>query len=213
MSQGSETVRYSNSCRDISSKIPNDQITLLASVATNRIRKISTSHEPSIGLWRINESDFSIDNFNIPVTGVDVIESNGWKIIVDHDLIELLTNARLQKLPNETGGILIGGYDMQRKIIYIMDSILSPKDSHEYPTAYIRGIEGVEEKLNHIGQVTNGQLKYVGEWHSHPTGARLDRSEDDSRLFGWLKDEMEQLDLPPLMIIMGADRSYNLYIE
>jgi integrative and conjugative element protein (TIGR02256 family) len=206
-------VRYSNACRDISSRLPYDNITLLSSVASNKIRKIENNKNAEIGLWRINNDDLSVQSFNISSPNYKSNTKNGWDVVIDNNLIELLTQARLQKLPNETGGILIGGYDMYRKKIYVMDSILSPKDSHEYPEAYIRGIEGVEEKLDHIDQVTHGNLKYLGEWHSHPPGASLNPSQNDKKLFSWLTKEMNKINLPPLMLIMGGKHEFNVYVE
>ena len=54
--------------------------------------------------------------------------------------------ARIKKLPNETGGILVGTYDMQRKIVYVVDCLLAPPDSEEWPTGFIRGFQGLNSQ-------------------------------------------------------------------
>lgn len=209
---GKELVRYSNSCRDISNRIPNYNVTILASIASKRVRKIIENRKAQIGLWRIND-DASVQYFNIETHCPQKRCSNGWDVVIDSGLIKMITCERLKKLPNETGGILIGGYDVYRKRIYVIDTILSPKDSQEYPNAYIRGIDEVEEKLELFSRVTDGNLKYIGEWHSHPPDASLNPSEDDKKLFSWLKEEMGKINLPALMLIMGSDDDYKIYVE
>ena len=57
---------------------------------------------------------------------------------------------RIQKLPNDSGGVIIGTYGMQRIIIYIVDIILSPTDSEEWPMNYKRGIAGLSLKIKEI---------------------------------------------------------------
>lgn len=206
-------VRYSNSCRDVSSRIPNTFINIHGSIATNHLINVLHSENTSMNLWRINETNSSVQNHEFTAYGSHRYVYEDWEIILDDYIIDLLMNARIEKLPNETGGILIGGYDMLRKKIYVVDSILSPNDSHEYPYAYIRGINEVEDKLKYIDRVTNGNLKYIGEWHSHPPNAKLDPSEDDKELFEWLSNEMKKINQPPLMMIVGANKKINIITE
>jgi hypothetical protein len=47
----------------------------------------------------------------------------GWTIVADEYLEKKLKEIRIGKLPVETGGVLIGSYDMSRKIVYIVDTI------------------------------------------------------------------------------------------
>ena len=62
---------------------------------------------------------------------------------------------RKEKLPNETGSVLIGSYDFAHNICYIVDAIDSPSDSKEYPDAYIRGSNGLYEKVCKIENAVN----------------------------------------------------------
>ena len=52
--------------------------------------------------------------------------------------------------------------------LYVIDTIHSPADSKEKPTLYIRGCEGLEERVAAISAEAAGELEYIGEWHSHP---------------------------------------------
>jgi len=46
-------------------------------------------------------------------------------------------------------------------------------DSTEEQTGFVRGSHLLSEALLGIEQITAKQLTYVGEWHSHPTGASV----------------------------------------
>ena len=139
-------------------------------------------------------------------------EMGEWTVFTDRWVINKLGAARTDKLPNETGGVLIGSYDMQRKIVYIVDTLLSPPDSQEWPTVYIRGYEGLKRELERVTRITDGRLEYVGEWHSHPAGAACRPSQDDRQAFLWLTQVMEMDGHLALMIIAGDHQQYTVYL-
>lgn len=206
-------IRLSISCRDVTARIPQEAVAILAGVAGHQFRKILRSEDAFIGVWHIDESTSSLTpHFFEPEEG-DVWDIEGWTIFVSKSLVEKIVDARLSKLPNETGGILIGGYDFERKKVYLTDTILSPSDSEEYPTAYIRGTDGVEASLSNYREKTADHLKYAGEWHSHPVGCSLNPSNDDKILFKHIFDEMIAIGFPTLMIIAGDDKKYQIYFQ
>lgn len=202
-------IRYSTSCRDISSRIGQDNLAILSGIATNHLKNDKDKSE--ISIWDINDTE--VKKHSSEVFSTHSKKVNDWIIITDDYLLDKIHNARLNKLPNETGGILIGYHDMESKMIYVVDTILSPKDSHEYPTAYYRGIEGIATELDRIYQVTDGNLYYIGEWHSHPKNANLNPSEDDKILFKWLEHEMGKIGFPALMMILGDNKTQNILAE
>jgi len=205
-------IRYAVGCRDITSTLPQHLVALHAAIAAYALPQTIASPDAVVNIW---ESGMKMDvkHHQVPIFPVRVFQKQGWRIVLDGFVQEKISSARKAKLPNETGGILLGGYDQQRRIVYIVDSILSPKDSKEYPTAYIRGIDHVEEQLRAIAQKTAGYLKYIGEWHSHPPKCSLQPSSDDKRLFAWLSQHMQRIGLPPLMLIAGDDEQSEVYIE
>jgi integrative and conjugative element protein (TIGR02256 family) len=114
---------------------------------------------------------------------------------------------RSEKLPNETGGVLIGARDTKRRIVYVVESLPSPLDSTEWPTVYIRGKQGLRRRLEEIRQITGNHLGYIGEWHSHPRGHSPSPSSDDHRAFQWLSDMLALEGLPATMLIVGESES------
>lgn len=191
--------------------MPQDTIALHSCIFSKGIRKIIKSDDAHIKIWRMNDKDtIDVKEYVCKIHEPMIINAHGWTVITDSFLINKLQHYRQNKLPNETGGVLIGTYDTQRKIAYIVDTIPSPPDSKEWPTVYIRGCKGLELEVNKVGKITDGMLKYVGEWHSHPKGMNANPSQTDIQAFAWLTEEMNQYGYPALMLILGEN--YQFYI-
>ncbi|MEW6531471.1 MAG: ThiF family adenylyltransferase [Thermodesulfobacteriota bacterium] len=197
----SAMVRYANSCRDISSVVSQDLVSLHASIGSGALKRILEQSTASIGIWRAAPDSFCVSRVDVPTDRVLSAAAGSWTICWDTYLAEKISQLRKSKLPNETGGVLVGSHDLERRIIYLVDTIPSPPDSKEWPTVYIRGCQGLTRELKRISLATINRLEYVGEWHSHPPGHRCSPSGDDLRAFGWLSDIMATEGLPPLMLI------------
>lgn len=205
------TVRYGNACRDLSSRIPQDQIALWAALASKRIKKLLGKDGPALEVLINNESG-GVDTFQEEVTEVISAIVGKWTIRFDRNLLQRLSEHRSGKLPNETGGVLVGHFDTYHHICSIVEIIPSPPDSVEWPVSYIRGCQGLNTKIEEIGRVTLGQLQYVGEWHSHPDGCSTNPSHDDLEAYSWLISHMCKEDLPALMMIVGERDSFQFVV-
>lgn len=199
-------IRYARSCRDVTSKIPTHLVTLHAAIGADGIRHAQSSEDASVTVWRSSGSPLHVEPCNVSVSPIMQSRIGEWTLTVTEHAISELSRLRVSKLPNETGGVLIGSYDLSRKVVYVVDTIPSPPDSKEWPTLYIRGSKGLASEVQRINAVTNGQLEYVGEWHSHPDGCSCSPSEDDVKVFAWLTENMSDAGLPALMAIAGERR-------
>jgi hypothetical protein len=206
-------VRYANSCRDLTSVIPQDFIALHAGMASMQCRGLERIRSATVAVWHCDPEAGDLRKWSFPVSEVIRLNRHRWTICLDAELLHRLSTRRSSVLPNETGGVLVGHYDMQRKIVYVVDSVLAPPDSTEYPFAFIRGHSGLPEEMARIRKITFGNLDYVGEWHSHPEGHGCEPSSDDAVLFGWLSHYLEPLGKPALMIIVGDNRKYGMFAE
>ncbi|MEO9594304.1 Mov34/MPN/PAD-1 family protein [Rhodopirellula bahusiensis] len=196
-------IRYARSCRDVSSTIPTNLVSLHAAIAAGEVRSRIESPAASACMWRTESSPMNITALSIELAPVERQHIGDWNLVVSHHVVERLRQQRLSKLPNETGGVLIGSFDLQRKIVYVVETIPSPPDSEEWPTLYIRGNKGLAAEVTRVGSATDGQLEYVGEWHSHPDGYRCHPSYDDLKVFAWLTASMSDVGLPALTAIAG----------
>lgn len=212
LSKFSGKIRYANSCRDITSLVPQDMVALHAAICSRALRFSIENEDAYIKIWKLNPSDLTVESFAFK--GIKAIEFHHpkWTVCTDQYLVDKLYELRTTKLPNETGGILLGSFDMDRKIVYIMDTIASPPDSEEWPTLYIRGCQGLSRQLEEVANLTAGRLQYIGEWHSHPAGSEAKPSSDDRAAFGWLTGHMKVDGYPAVMLIVG-ERGYSIYVE
>lgn len=203
-------IRYARSCRDLSFVIPEDLVALHSAICARGIRNISSDSKASISIWEANPTDFSVNSRSIPVYEVSESKFGDWTLYCDSWLLAKISQSRKKRLPNETGGVLLGSFDMQRKIVYVVDTILSPPDSQEWPTVYIRGCQGLKKKVEKIKETTAGMLDYVGEWHAHP-GSGTAPSQDDIKAFSWLVEIMDVCGQPALMMI-AAELKHAWYL-
>ena len=101
---------------------------------------------------------------------------------------------------------------MERKIIYLFDTIPAPIDSEEKNDSFKRGIEGVLRNFQNYQKITNNQVQYLGEWHSHPSGCSIKPSTLDTKLLAYLSKTLKKQSYPTLMCILG-DKEYNLILS
>lgn len=205
--QENQNVRYGNACRDLSSRISQDDVALWAAIGSKQIKELVAQKNAALNVFVRSESG-GVEIIREEVTDVISTRAGKWKIRFDRNLLKKLGEYRAEKLPNETGGVLVGHFDTHHHVCSVVDMIPSPPDSVEWPISYIRGCEGLNEKIEEIGQATLGQLQYVGEWHSHPDSCSTAPSNDDLQAFSWLVGHMCKEDLPAVMMIVGQDDDF-----
>jgi proteasome lid subunit RPN8/RPN11 len=205
LASNSGPVRYAQSCRDLTSRVPGEFVGLHAAIGSRALREAIASDNASIRIWRAGP-DLSVSSISVPCPKATRLRGGAWIVISDDTVENKIADLRRQRLPNETGGVLIGHFDVERRIVYVADVLGSPPDSKEWPTVYIRGAEGLSNAVAKIQKDTASMLQYVGEWHSHPDGYSTRPSSDDKRAFDWLVDLMEIDRYPGVMLIAGQDR-------
>jgi integrative and conjugative element protein (TIGR02256 family) len=207
-----EKVRYGrNSCRDITNKINQTNIGLHSAICAKALQKILTEKKTCLSIWRIKETTNEVVRHNFEPTKWEQIKVLSWEVYIDIWLIKKMQDYRQSKLPNETGGILIGSIDNERKIIYLFDTIFAPIDSIEEKDGFIRGTDGLVEEYQNYLSVTDNQILYLGEWHSHPTNYSTNPSKLDSKLFRFLAINLGSQGYPAIMCIVN-DKNYNIQI-
>lgn len=205
-------LRIGQSCRDVSAQIPQDLVALHAAIGSRAFRDALKSDGPQITTWRVEEQGYSVSSTSVDPVKLCKEVVGDWMVHTDSLLRERLSHLRQEKLPKETGGVLIGAYDMHRKSIYIVYAVPSPADSEECPTAYVRGTGGLKRSVEKMSTATADMLHYVGEWHSHPDGSRLAPSRDDRKVLHWLGDISEGDGRPLVMAIVGDEGRVSFHL-
>jgi hypothetical protein len=196
-------LRYANACRDRSVIMPQDSVAMHSGIASSAIKKFLASEGPQITIWRSDDGP-NVGRFDVPISSPIVSTNSGWRIVTDDFLFLQLREWRAARLPNETGGILFGSFDMEQKIVYVIDGLPSPSNSTEWPTVYIRGTAGLSKSRAEIDSITQGGLEYVGEWHSHPNGYSATPSKDD---------KVMAEDARPAVMFIIAKKDYRILIR
>lgn len=199
-------------CRDISAKISYENIQLHAAILARQIRTASRNAEAQVCIWR-SESTGAVTAVNLDVKETVRRESEGWHIVWDKGVEEKMVAVRQAHLPEETGGVLVGYVDQKLHHIYVVDALPAPADSVSERGSFIRGIDGLNEKLEEIGLRTANIVGYLGEWHSHPPFWGPSPSPWDKLLVKTLADVLAMDGLPALMMIVGAAREISVSVR
>lgn len=206
-------IRYSTGCRDVSAVIPQEFVALYAAVASRALRTALSVVEGCISVWTLSQESMETKQYSLRPRKTHIENTSGWSIRFDDGLLHTLRRLREARLPAETGGVLLGSFDMVRKIVYIIDLLPAPSDSIEKPHFFVRGSKGLRSSLNSVAEITYGQLKYVGEWHTHPDGCGVAASLDDKNLLESLSRLMAEDGVPEVMFIIGEARQYSVHLR
>ncbi len=210
---GDGQVRYGTSCRDVSSRIPQEWVAIQAGIAAAEIRRAAVVPEPTARVWRINPDTNAVAAVEIAVEPFVRQRQGDWEVLVTPTLFRTVVRWRTDRLPRETGGILIGAVDHDRKVVYLTKALPSPPDSEEWPTMYVRGAKGLSAERDRIREQTAGHLDYIGEWHSHPAGTGTMPSADDRKVCGWVGQHLFMEGRPAVMLICGNHDETRVFVE
>jgi hypothetical protein len=150
---GIEKISYSAYCRDTSAILSQDSIAAFSALCSKKIKSASISDNAEVIIWTEHEDGVAADRFQpAQYTRHEAIDSEGiaWTLLISSEAEHDMRVARDAAGCMETGGILIGGIDKSRDIIYIVKSIPPPDDSIHAPTSYIRGCKGLPKRMNEI---------------------------------------------------------------
>lgn len=84
-------------------------------------------------IWVSDEISGAMDAHEIELHSVVSIISGEWVVKYDQGLAQKLQHTRLQALPNETGGAIVGITDFKNKTIILVDVFPEPIDSKSSP--------------------------------------------------------------------------------
>jgi len=210
-SAAGERRRYGQACRDVTSRLPQELFALHAGIASRAVRQTIARENARIALWRSAE-DLTVRRVEVHPWPVAVCQVSEWTLCMDKWVLREVAVLRRSKLPKETGGVLIGSFDLDRKVVYVVDALPSPPDSEEWPTVYIRGCRGLKRRVDEIRRMTDGALQYVGEWHSHPDGCSTAPSNEDFDVFDWLTGIVSIEGLPGVMMIAGQRGTASCFV-
>ncbi len=210
---GDEAVISGGQCRSVTNRIPASRAAVLSGIAADFLAENLGSPAPAILVATIS-NDGATQEHNCHLSGErKILEADGWTIGLADIVTRRLRDLRDASLPDETGGILLGVVDHSRRRIEVAEGLGAPPDSAGTPVSFERGVQGTLDSIADARERTMHQLSYIGEWHSHPRGARTSPSMIDAAQLLALRDELLAEQRPPVMIIVGDSGSNPVSIE
>lgn len=164
-----QQMRYTGACRALTSRIPTSGVAVLAGLISSGMSKSISRAEPVLKIWTV-QPDLSVASCS-PAPVVENRELGAWTVLIPTTLRTELAARRRASLPNETGGPLLGLVDYEARVITAVYAPTSPRDSIEKPSTFVRGTLGLRRSIEAAQRRSGGQIRYIGEWHSHPPGA------------------------------------------
>lgn len=198
-------IRYANACQDLSRPLPPWQVQTLTGLAGGQLIGLFERTVASSQVWRLDPQNGAIAPVNLELSGVERHTIEDWRFTISHFALNEMQRLRGEAAPNETGGILIGTFDLSRRVVHILAALRAPPDSAQSPTYFIRGAKDLKPMVDRLGVASAGSLGYVGEWHSHPDGTAVRPSNDDEQVFAHLAKHMGPTGGPFLMAICGRE--------
>jgi len=195
-------IAYTGACRAITNLIPQSCVMALAGLVSGEFDSAADQDSAVVKVWTLI-SQGSVTVHQAEPKSVETFRAGDWTIALDYGLAERLRAIRQACLPNETGGVLTGVVDIPAQRIHLVDAAPAPVDSVGSVGGFTRGTAGVQDYLESIQKRTGGQVRYLGEWHSHPPRAATHPSATDLTQIDWLASLFDMDTLPALMVIVG----------
>lgn len=195
-------VRFTGACRSLSSRIPETSVMALTGIAARGMAAAADAGRGCISIWSMDE-DGQVVLAKSPVSQTQRSQIGDWVVVHDDALLKRMHLMRRAALPRETGGVLVGIVDVARRVIVVVDALDPPSDSIGSPSGFERGVDGLIDRLREVQDITRDQVRYIGEWHSHPRGHDTRPSRVDAVQMMTLSAELGREGIPPVMMIVG----------
>lgn len=198
-----ETMRSNTfNCRSESVILNYENVRVLSAIISNQIRKYYMSGKACLSIWHFDIENGAVSNLPMTITNWHHKVLNGIQIYISEAVEKEIQKMTTISRDKETGGCLFGSYDRDYNIIYVYYMVPAPEDSIHSPISFIRGFKGLTAEYDRIMKLTYNQIRYLGEWHSHPN-MQNKPSNTDKKQFKELCEEQQAHDLPFVQIIYG----------
>lgn len=204
-----DMLRYANACQDFTRPLPPWQVQTLSGIAAGHLVSLLADHgKASAQLWRLSPVTGCVVPVRLNLASVSRYKFDGFSVTVSQAAVETMRALRQAADPDETGGVLLGSFDLSRSVLHVLAALPAPPDSRQSPTYFIRGAKELKPLVDAINCRSVGTIGYVGEWHSHPNGAKARPSDDDEEVFAHLKDNLDATGAPYVMSICGDEETW-----
>ncbi|MER2002588.1 MAG: Mov34/MPN/PAD-1 family protein [Carnobacterium inhibens] len=112
----------------------------------------------------------------------------------------------------EIGGILFGKISRNRKTIFI-EKAEPIKGKKLFSLAYIRNGKRAQKVIDSLWKETQGELNYLGEWHTHPNILPIPSQRDKHTILELTSEKKSNYFPYTILIIMGKDQRLTITVS
>lgn len=194
---------FGEGCGSVTTTMNDIDISLMSAAVSSRINDhIKNGSDIPDGILHVGTIDqSSLDmawmTYRFSPTLIFVSNSDfGWNVRVLGPVAKKIEELSKKNLSLENGGVLAGQVCQLSKTIYVNYLLDAPKGSSCTQNRFTLNTESLAEEFEHIHDRTNGQITFLGTWHSH-TGSSPP-SEIDKKCLMKLQSNY---DLPVVMLV------------
>lgn len=132
--------------------------------------------------------------------------NNEARLSISRDILNQFNTFEQRRGEFESGGILLGKYDLQSRTYYISQITTPNKSDGAGFSFFIRNKKAAQKQINKAWKKSKGIVNYLGEWHTHcckyPTPSYTD--------LNFIKQLVDDKTSPYkhfFMIIVGQDKN------
>jgi hypothetical protein len=203
LAQSANTIAYAGACRALTNRISASRAATLTGLTATALSGALDQDDALVRIWSVS-ADGAV-RVATPILEPSTRHRSLWDVYVSPRVERRLMDMRAAKLPSETGGVLMGVIDVFAKRIDVIDAWDAPPGSRGSPAFFERGTGGLKDQVFGAMAQTLDQVRYIGEWHSHPRDYPTDPSDVDVVQILWLTRSLASDGCPALMIIVGDD--------
>jgi len=126
-------------------------------------------------------------------------------VVLDDEVRDRLVEHCRRAGRKETGGILIGRYSNLHDQAIVTDVTGPPKDSVRRQFSFVRGLVGVQRRLDRAWRQRDF---YLGEWHFHPFMAADPSGRDRTQIIDFSRDPAYACP-EPILLVVGGDPDHD----
>ncbi|MCF8276153.1 MAG: Mov34/MPN/PAD-1 family protein [Flavobacteriales bacterium] len=128
----------------------------------------------------------------------------GLTLLLPEKILQQIQHLASQHYPKEFGGIFLGS-SVDETTTLISCSVIPDKYVSD-KTSFTRHPDNLNDEIHRAYNESNGQINYLGEWHTHPDGSPNYSTKDLNTMRDIGESDTVVTD-HPLLLIMGIKRS------
>ena len=137
------------------------------------------------------------------------ILENKLKLIIEDEVLSSIYKFNPINYKHENGGVLLGKFNKKEKTYIITNISTTNSEDRKVRYFFIRNKKQAQAIINKYWENSNGEINYLGEWHTHDEEYPNPSFVDKQLVKQMLNNKNIEID-NVFMIILGKNK--NLYI-